>query len=149
LIVGDGPLRSQLEATAHAFRLDGAVRFLGHRDDVPRLLASADLLVLPSLYEGLPNVVLEAMRARKPVVATAAPGTTEVVIDGRTGLLVPMQDPPALAQAIRTVIEDRDLAQRLGAGGRARVESEFRADAMISRFADLYERLARARGLAV
>jgi glycosyltransferase involved in cell wall biosynthesis len=149
LIVGDGPLRSQLEETTRAFRLDGAVRFLGHRDDVPRLLASADVLVLPSLYEGLPNVVLEAMRARKPVVATAAPGTTEVVADGRTGLLVPVHDPTALARAIRTVVEDPALARRLGDEGRARVESEFRADAMISQFADLYERLARSKGLAV
>ncbi len=149
LIVGDGPLRSQLEETAHAFRLDGQVRFLGHRDDVPRLLAAADLLVLPSRYEGLPNVALEAMRFRKPVVATAAPGTTEVVQDGVTGLLVPIQHPPALAQAIRTVIEDRDLAHRLGAAGRARAETEFRADTMIARFAALYEQLARAKGLTV
>ena len=93
LIVGGGPLKSELEETAHAFRLDDTVRFLGHRDDVPRLLAAADLLVLPSLYEGLPNVVLEAMRFRKPVVATAAPGTTEVVVDGETGLLVPRARP--------------------------------------------------------
>ena len=96
----------ELEETAHAFRLDDMVRFLGHRDDVPRLLAAADLLVLPSLYEGLPNVVLEAMRFRKPVVATAAPGTTEVVVDGETGLLVPLRNPPALAQAIRTLVDD-------------------------------------------
>ncbi len=149
LIVGDGPLRETLEETAHAFHLDGMVRFLGHRDDVPRLLAAADLLVLPSLYEGLPNVVLEAMRFAKPVVATAAPGTTEVVADGQTGLLVPMRDPPALAEALRTVIQDRDLARRLGGGGRARVEAEFRADVMIARFAELYETLARAKGLAV
>jgi glycosyltransferase involved in cell wall biosynthesis len=147
LIVGDGPLRTQLEATAHAFRLDGMVRFTGHRDDVPRLLAAADVLVLPSLYEGLPNVVLEAMRFAKPVVATAAPGTTEVVADGRTGLLVPLRDPPALAQAIRTVVRDPELARRLGAAGRARVESEFRVDSMIEAFATLYEELARSKGL--
>jgi glycosyltransferase involved in cell wall biosynthesis len=149
LIVGDGPLRAQLEETAHAFRLDGLVRFLGHRNDVPRLLAAADLLVLPSLYEGLPNVVLEAMRFSRPVVATSAPGTTEVVDHDKTGLLVPLHSPPALAQAIRTVIDDRDLAQRLGAAGRARVEAEFRAETMVARFATLYEDLARAKGLAV
>jgi glycosyltransferase involved in cell wall biosynthesis len=149
LIVGDGPLRGQLEETAHAFRLNGLVRFLGHRDDVPRLLAAADLLVLPSLYEGLPNVALEAMRFSKPVVATAAPGTTEVVEDGRTGLLVPLRSPSALAQAIRTVLDDTDLARRLGAAGRARVETEFRADTMVARFAELYEQLARSKGLAV
>ncbi len=149
LIVGDGPLRHQLESTAHAFRLDARVRFLGHREDVPRLLAAADLLVLPSLYEGLPNVVLEAMRFRKPVVATAAPGTTEVVEHGLTGLLVPVGDHPALAQAIRTVVEDPALARRLGEAGRARVEAEFRAETMVERFASLYETLAAAKRITL
>jgi glycosyltransferase involved in cell wall biosynthesis len=149
LIVGDGPLRARLEEAARAFRLDDAVRFLGHRDDVPRLLAAADLLVLPSYYEGLPNVVLEAMRSRKPVVATAAPGTTEVVADGRTGLLVPVRKPTALAEAIRTVVADPALARRLGDAGRARAEAEFRAETMVARFAELYEQLARGKGLVV
>jgi glycosyltransferase involved in cell wall biosynthesis len=150
LIVGDGPLRPRLEELARAFRLDAAaVKFLGHRDDVPRLLAAADLLVLPSRYEGLPNVVLEAMRFRKPVVATAAPGTTEVVADGQTGLLVPLDDKVALARALRAVIEDPALARRLGDAGRARAEAEFRAETMVARFAELYEQLARAKGLDV
>ena len=149
LIVGDGPLREKLEGLVSAFRIGHAVKFLGHRDDVPRLLAASDLLVLPSLYEGLPNVVLEAMRFRKPVVATAAPGTTEVVKHGETGLLVPMKKPTALAQAIRTVIEDPVLAARLGEAGRTRAEAEFRAATMIDRFAALYERLARAKGIMV
>jgi glycosyltransferase involved in cell wall biosynthesis len=147
LIVGDGPMRSRLESTAAAFRLGGMVRFAGHRDDVPQLLAAADMLVLPSLYEGLPNVVLEAMRFSKPVVATAAPGTTEVVAAGQTGLLVPVHDPPALAQAVRTLVEDPELARRLGAAGRARVESEFRAETMIDAYASLYEELALVRRL--
>ena len=149
LIVGAGPLRGRLEETARAFRLfEGRkVSFLGHRDDVPRLLAASDVLVLPSLYEGLPNVVLEAMRSRKPVVATAAPGTTEVVEDGRTGLLVPLRDPPALTQAIRRVIEDADLARTLGEAGRARVEAEFGVDRMVERFAGLYEQLAKEKGM--
>ncbi len=144
LIVGEGPLRERLEETARAFRLfEGRkVSFLGHRDDVPRLLAASDLLVLPSLYEGLPNVVLEAMRFRKPVVATAAPGTTEVVEDGVTGLLVPMKNPPELARAIRRVIEEPGLGARLGEAGRARVEAEFGAALMVERFAALYESLA-------
>jgi glycosyltransferase involved in cell wall biosynthesis len=149
LIAGGGPLKGELEETAHAFRLDDSVRFLGHRDDVPRLLAASDLLVLPSLYEGLPNVVLEAMWFGKPVVATAAPGTTEVVADGSTGLLVPVHNPPALAAAIRAVTDDPALAHRLGSAGRARVEAEFGAERMIERFAELYESLARAKGLGV
>lgn len=147
LIVGEGPLRTRLEERAHAYRMDEKVRFLGHRDDVPRLLAAADLLVLPSLYEGLPNVVLEAMQARKPVVATAAPGTTEAVVDRETGLLVPLHSPPALAEAIRTVIQDPDLAHRLGEAGRARVENAFRVENMVAQFAALYESLVRAKGL--
>ena len=149
LIVGDGPLRGRLEATARAFQLtqDRRALFLGHRDDVPRLLAASDLLVLPSLYEGMPNVVLEAMRFRKPVVATAAPGTTEVVKAESTGLLVPLRNPPALAQAIRRVVADPALAHSLGEAGRVRVEAEFGVDRMVARFAELYETLAREKGI--
>jgi glycosyltransferase involved in cell wall biosynthesis len=147
LIAGSGPLKGTLEETAHAYTLDGKVRFLGHRDDVPGLLAAADLLVLPSRYEGLPNVVLEAMRFRKPVVATAAPGTTELVVDGVTGRLVPVGKATALAQAIREVLGDPALARRMGEAGRARVEAEFTASAMVDRFAALYEEIARAKGL--
>lgn len=147
-IVGDGPDRARLEALAHAFQLGPRVRFLGHRDDVPRLLAAANVLVLPSRYEGLPNVVLEAMRFGKPVVATAAPGTTELVVDQETGLLVPVGHAPSLAQAIRLVTDDPDLAQRLGAAGRARVDQMFRVDQMVERFAALYESLARHKGRA-
>jgi glycosyltransferase involved in cell wall biosynthesis len=106
------------------------------------------LVVLPSSYEGLPNLVLEAMRFRKPVVATAAPGTTEVVIDGQTGLLVPIGNPPLLARAMRDVIREPALARRLGEAGRARVETHFRADTMIAQFAELYENLARSKGIA-
>lgn len=149
LIVGDGPRRAALLGRADAFRLGEAVRFLGHRDDVPRLLAAADLLVLPSDYEGLPNVVLEAMSMSKPVVATSAPGTTEVVADGVTGVLVPRRSPTELARAIRSLVDDPALGRRLGEAGRARVEAEFRAEMMVDRFASLYEELARSKGLVV
>jgi glycosyltransferase involved in cell wall biosynthesis len=147
VIVGDGPLRERLEDTAQAYQLDGRVRFLGHRDDVPRLMAAADVVVLPSAYEGLPNVVLEAMRFRKPVVATAAPGTTEVVVDGETGLLVPVGNVMLLARAIRDLVRDPALAGRMGAAGRVRVEEHFRTDTMVTQFADLYESLARSKGI--
>jgi len=145
IIAGDGPLREPLEEIACLYRLEDRVQFLGHREDVPNLLAAADLLVLPSAYEGLPNVVLEAMRFRKPVVATAAPGTTEVVVDGVTGLLTPIGDPPKLARALRDVIRDPELAARLGAAGRARAEECFRVDTMVQRFADLYEEIYRLK----
>jgi len=146
-IVGDGPSRESLERLAVGLALTDKVRFLGHRDDVPRLMAAADVAVLPSAYEGLPNVVLEAMLQARPVVATAAPGTTEVVVDGVTGVLAPVGDAPLLARALRDLVRDPDRGRALGEAGRARVLAEFRADAMVARFADLYERLAAARGL--
>ncbi len=149
LIAGDGPLRLQLEETARLFNLEDRVRFLGHRDDVPRLMAAATLVVLPSAYEGLPNLVLEAMRFGKPVVATSAPGTTEVVVDGQTGLLVPVANPQLLARAIRDVVRDPDLAQRLGTAGREHVDTKFPVQAMIDSFARLYEELARAKNFDV
>ncbi len=147
LIAGDGPLRSQLEETARLYRLEDRVRLLGHRDDVPRLMAAATLVVLPSAYEGLPNLVLEAMRFRKPVVATSAPGTTEVVVDGQTGVLVPVANPQLLARAIRDIVRDPEFARRLGAAGREHVATMFPVQAMIDDFATLYEELARAKNV--
>jgi glycosyltransferase involved in cell wall biosynthesis len=147
IIVGDGPLRDQLEKTSQAYHLDRHVKFLGHREDVPNLMAASDLVVLPSAFEGLPNVLLEAMRLRKPVIATAAPGTTEAIIDGQTGLLVPIGNPPLLARAIRDIIRDPVRANQFAEAGRARVETLFRVDTMVAQFADLYEELARAKGV--
>ena len=81
----------------------------------------------------------------KPVVATAAPGTTEVVVDGETGLLVPIGDAPSMARAVRDLVRDPERSRALGEAGRARVQAEFPADAMVARFADLYERLAAGK----
>ncbi len=145
IIAGDGPLRDSLEELAQLYQLDDYVRFVGHRDDVPMILAAADLLVLPSAYEGLPNVVLEAMRFRKPVVATSAPGTVEVVVDGETGILTPIGNPRALAKALRDLIRDPAMATRMGDAGRARAESHFHTRAMIDQFANLYESVYRSK----
>ena len=147
IIAGDGDLRETLENLARSYKLTERVHFLGHRDDVPRLMAASNVVVLPSSYEGLPNLILEAMRHSKPVVATAAPGTTEVVSDGETGLLVPVGAPQQLAKALREILRDPELARRLGEAGHARLETDFRLDTMISQYSDLYESLARERGL--
>ncbi|HKM56426.1 MAG TPA: glycosyltransferase family 4 protein, partial [Isosphaeraceae bacterium] len=93
--------------------------------------------------------VLEAMLFRKPVVATAASGTTEVVLDGQTGVLVPIGNPPLLARAIRDVVRDGALAQRLGQAGREHVLTHFATQTMIDHFTALYEELAAAKGLFV
>ena len=141
VFAGDGPLRASLEAQARSLGVDGRVRFLGYRDDVGDLLRNCDVFVLPSLYEGLPLSILEAMAAGKPVIATRIGGTDEAVIDGETGLLVPPADPPALAASIRTVLADRPLAQRLGSAGRARVTQEFTAEKMIQQVIGVYNEL--------
>ncbi len=137
-LVGDGPGRDQYRRDAEALAgLVGRVHWLGRRDDVPSLLKAADLLVLPSLWEGMPNVVLEAMAARRAVVATAVEGTEDLVVPGETGWLVPPGDPDALARALIEAASDRERLRRFGEAGRARVESHFTA----ARAIDAYERL--------
>jgi glycosyltransferase involved in cell wall biosynthesis len=125
VLAGDGPLRAELEEKARELGLAGRCVFLGHRSDVADLLAAADLVVLPSLFEGLPVSVLEAMAARRPVVATAIGGTDEAISHELTGLLVAPSDAAALAAAIQRVQSDPALARRLAAAGRERVEREF------------------------
>jgi glycosyltransferase involved in cell wall biosynthesis len=141
VLVGEGRERPGLEAQARALGVAERVRFLGHRDDVPELLAACDVFVLPSRYEGLPLSVLEAMAAAKPVVATAIEGTDEVVLHGETGLLVPPAAPSALAQGIRAVLADRALAARMGQAGRARVCREFSTNRMIDEVTGVYDEL--------
>lgn len=125
VLAGDGPLRAELERLAAELNVADRCIFLGYRSDVSELLAAADVFVLPSLFEGLPVSVLEAMAAERPVVATAIGGTDEAVTHEVTGLLVPPRDPTALAAAIRRLQADPPLARRLAAAGRERVQREF------------------------
>ena len=141
VLAGDGPMRASLEAQARSLGVERRVRFLGHRDDISDLLADCDVFVLPSLYEGLPLSILEAMSAGKPVIATQIGGTDEAVIAGETGLLIPPADPAALAAAIRTLLADQPLAKRLASAGRARVEQEFSAIKMVQQVIDVYDEL--------
>jgi glycosyltransferase involved in cell wall biosynthesis len=137
-VAGDGEERAALEAKADAWGVKERFLFLGHRRDVPELLASCDVFVLPSLYEGLPVSVLEAMASGKPVIATRIGGTDEAVKDGATGLLVPPADPTALAEAIRRLLTDRCLAERLGAEAQNWVRREFSDDLMAARVQQIY-----------
>lgn len=149
LLVGDGPQRDRLEQFARDVRILDRVRFLGHRDDVPELLGAIDVLWLASDFEGMPNVVLEAMAAGVPVVATGIPGTNEVVVDGETGFLVPVGDRAAFARQTRKLLEDPQLAARMGEAGRRRAAEHFSIEAMIEAHARLYRELIhqdRAKG---
>lgn len=137
-IEAGGAYRSALERQARQLGVADRVRFLGRRDDVPALLAASDALVLPSSVEGLPLVVLEAMAAGRPVVATAVGGTPEAVVDGETGLLVPPGDVDALAEAVDSLLAAPERARRLGEAGRRRVRERFDADAAAQRILGLY-----------
>jgi len=141
VVAGDGPDREALERKAESCGVKERVLFLGHRQDVPELLESCDLFVLPSLYEGLPVSVLEAMASGRPVIATRIGGTDEAVEDDVNGLLVPPADPIALASAIRRLLADRSLAQRLSARARDRVRREFSSETVAAHTAAIYEEL--------
>ncbi len=138
-IAGDGPQRGALETRAKELGVAERVRFLGARDDVPDLLAACDVFVLPSRLEGLGVAALEAMAAAKPVVATRVGGLGEVVRDGECGLLVPPDDPAALAAALERLLGDPELRARLGAAGPARVAEGH----LPEQLTDAYERLYR------
>jgi glycosyltransferase involved in cell wall biosynthesis len=148
LIVGDGPRRRELEALATARNLGGRVMFLGYRDDVPSLLAGADIFVLPSRSEAFPNGAIEAMAAGLPVVASAVGGLLELIDDGRTGMLVPPGDPGQLAAALRRLIDDRSFAAALGSAARTDVRLRYSFDRMVSDFEDLYVAGLPARSLS-
>jgi glycosyltransferase involved in cell wall biosynthesis len=149
VLVGDGPLRSEIASDVHRAGLTDRVHLLGARSDVPRLLSAADAFVLPSLWEGLPMALLEAMAAGLPVIATSVSGTRQVVEDGRTGILVTPADSNALAQAISRVVADAALRGRLGRAARAHVRAEFSVDRQALRHLKLYrECLIRQQGLA-
>lgn len=139
VLAGDGPLRADLEAQARQLGVADRCVFLGYRSDIPALLAAADLVVLPSLYEGLPVSILEAMAAERPIVATAIGGTDEAVIAERTGLLVPPRDTGALVSAIRRLRAEPALARRLAVAGRERVEREFSSGIMATRVMRIYD----------
>jgi glycosyltransferase involved in cell wall biosynthesis len=139
LLAGDGSERPVLLALAKSLGLGDRVVFLGYRADIPTLLAACDLVVLPSLYEGLPLSLLEAMAAGKPVIASRIGGVDELVADGENGLLVPPGDPHALAGAIRGLLDDSERAGRLAAAGQALVDREFSSAAMGARISGIYE----------
>lgn len=139
LVAGDGAERPRMETLAHELGLtERHVRFLGFRTDVPDLLAASDLFVLPSLTEGLPLSVLEAMSHGLPVIATPVGGIPELVTDGEHGLLVPVNHPDALAEAIGKLAGDSALRCTLGGAARAHVAAAFSFDAMMRRYEHLY-----------
>ena len=141
VIVGEGPLRATLEARAAELGVAERLRLPGWSDDARGFLPTFDVFVLPSRYEGFPLSIIEAMLAGLPVVASGVGSVAEAVEDGETGLVVPPDDPAALAAALRRLLADPVLRRRLGDAGRARAESEFTARAMAARYERLYDEI--------
>lgn len=146
-IVGEGAERAALERQLLRLGLTDRVRLFGNRDDVPALLAEADMFVLASVAEGMPGVVLEAMASCLPVVATRVGGAAELVLDGVTGTLVAPSDPESLAAAMHAYARDPALRQAHGQAGRARVESHFSLTSMVSAYVALYDGLLTGRAI--
>ncbi|MBF0624388.1 MAG: TIGR03088 family PEP-CTERM/XrtA system glycosyltransferase [Magnetococcales bacterium] len=143
LLVGGGLLEGELTALAGELQVRESVRLAGYQEDVPGLLARAHLFVLPSLAEGMPLTVLEAMAAGLAVVATRVGGVPDLVVEGETGTLVPPGDPDALAVAMAGYVADPALARRQGARGRQRVEELFSLEEMVAHYDRLYDELVR------
>jgi glycosyltransferase involved in cell wall biosynthesis len=144
VIAGDGPAREEWTAKIAQEPWKGRVALLGHRADVPNLLASLDVLALPSYaHEGIPQIVLQAQAMSRPVVATTIGGIPEVVEDGVTGLLVPPRDAEALAEKIGSLLDDPALSSRLGRAARANIEKYYSLDAMGEKLLGLYETLSK------
>ncbi len=138
VILGQGPRRPLLEALARRHRLEARVRLLGERDDLAAWLSAFDVFVLPSLWEGLPNALLEAMAFGLPVVASAVDGAAEAVQDGANGLLAKPGDPSALARRIGELLAKPDLRERLGAAARRAVGERFTLVRMMDAYQQAY-----------
>lgn len=141
LIIGDGPQRWRLERYRNQCELGDRVHFLGERNDIARLLPHVDSLWLGSEYEGQSNAIMEAMVAGIPVVATDIPGNRDLVVHGETGYLAPVGDRAGFARWTNTLLNDAELARRLGQAAKERMLREFSVEKMINRHAELYERV--------
>ncbi len=148
VVAGDGPDRELLEAQIASLGLQGRAELLGPQTDMPAIYASLDVLVSASRQEGLPMALLEGMASGLPLIATRAGAVPEIVVEGETGLLVNVNDPVALADAIERVLTDREQCERFGSAGRQRVLDQFSAQRMASEYLKVYRAALEARGTA-
>jgi glycosyltransferase involved in cell wall biosynthesis len=140
-LVGEGILKDELDRLVNELGIVGQVAILGHRKDASDLMQAMDIFVLPSLHEGIPMALLEAMGTRLPVIASRVGGIPEVIDDGINGLLVEPADPVGLARMCRRLMNDAELSKRLGRAARERIEQQFSSSTMATRVADVYREL--------
>lgn len=148
LIAGDGPLRKTMEIMAQELGIEKHVRFLGIRKDIPQLMNAAEAYVMSSTWEGMPMVLLEASATGLPIVATDVGGNREVVVDGKTGFLVPPKDPKALAQAmLRLMNLPEEERRKMGEVARQHIEANFSLDRVVDQWEALYRELLTRKGV--
>ena len=140
LVAGGGELLGQLQIEASQLGIEKKLIFLGPREDIRALLQDVDIFILPSLSEGLPLSVLEAMACAKPVVATNVGGIPEVIMDGQTGFSVPPRNPEALAEKILLLLKNKSFAEKFGRAGNERVRKEFTFENTWIKYQKLYEK---------
>jgi glycosyltransferase involved in cell wall biosynthesis len=145
LFLGEGALEENLRARVSDLGLTERVVFAGYRDDVGRVLQAIDILIHPATMEGFANVAMQAGAAEKPVITTDVGGMPESVADKETGLVVPPQNPNALAEAIISLLADPTRSRAMGAAGKQRVESRFTIEAMVSGTLEIYQQLLNSQ----
>jgi len=145
LVAGRGEREEAVRREVARIGLEGTVTIMAKRHDVPEMLAASDICSFAPVYEGCSNFVMESMAAGKPVVATDAGGNRELIVDGKTGYVVPVRDADALAERIVRLLKDPGLAQRMGAAGKGRMERDFPVQKMVDETLAVYESLLAAR----
>lgn len=143
-LAGNGPLRGDIDAMREAAGLDADVRFLGERKDTAALMQSADFLILPSSYEGMSNVLMEAMAAGCPVIASDVGGNPELVEDDATGLLFPSDDAEALARCLQSLGTDAALRQRLSQQAAQVARQRYSVEQLVRSTTRVYDRCLQA-----
>lgn len=148
-LVGEGPYHAAVEALIRKFKLSNRVQLLGNRNDVPRLLRAADVFLLGSRTEGMPNALLEAMAAGLPCVATDIPACREIILHQHSGLLAPPGDPRAIAKNILRCIDDEKSAKDMGRAAADFVAKHYGQNQQVDRYRDLYRRVLTGQPLAL
>ena len=138
VIVGEGVMQDELQALASSFGLSERILFLGQRDDIANILAGLDVFILPSLNEGLPMALLEAMASEKPIISTRVGDIPALIADSSLGLLVDPGDSLSLARAIEFAVTDSSWRSAAGLAAKKHVFSEYSATRMAGKYADIY-----------
>lgn len=145
LIVGDGPARDELEHYSETLGIGRNTKFLDVRRDIPELLSVMDIFVLPSLWEGLVNALIEAMAAGKPVIASDIPQIREIINSEDVGLLVPPKNSDAIAQSVELLLNNKETANDLSTAAYERASSAFSIDATVNKYTELFENILRKK----